>query len=327
MKIRVPEYFSDFRCIADKCLDSCCIGWEISIDGKTKRKYASLDNEIGREIAEKTKHGYFPLEKDERCAFLDESGLCRIISSVGDEYLCDICREHPRYYGVSSYGIEGGIGLSCEAAARIILALDRQPGIIETERELSYDDVDEFAEISEHFRNHLLNSVFSLDTAGAVELFTVCAKIADDVAFDASTSGDVIDLPKINTACIDEIATEKAYEDFFSLLDKCEALTDDWNKIVAKAKNVYNVESLKRISINKGLLYYFTHRYVREGVEDMSLGQRVLFALLSSLAITAISHVIKCDEPLMRAAVMYSKNIEYSTDNVDMLLDELSVFL
>ena len=32
MKIYVPDYYSEFSCIADKCSDNCCIGWEIDID-------------------------------------------------------------------------------------------------------------------------------------------------------------------------------------------------------------------------------------------------------------------------------------------------------
>ena len=41
----------------------------------------------------------------------------------------------------------------------------------------------------------------------------------------------------------------------------------------------------------------------------------------------AISHVMKKEESTVRAAVSYSKNIEYSTENVDLILDELSAFL
>ena len=29
MKIRVPEYFKDFKCIASECEDTCCAGWGI----------------------------------------------------------------------------------------------------------------------------------------------------------------------------------------------------------------------------------------------------------------------------------------------------------
>ena len=31
MIVRVPDYFSEFSCIAGDCKDSCCLGWEIDI--------------------------------------------------------------------------------------------------------------------------------------------------------------------------------------------------------------------------------------------------------------------------------------------------------
>ncbi|MBE6783732.1 MAG: hypothetical protein E7536_06940 [Ruminococcaceae bacterium] len=31
MKVFVPQYFDEFTCIADKCPDTCCIGWENGI--------------------------------------------------------------------------------------------------------------------------------------------------------------------------------------------------------------------------------------------------------------------------------------------------------
>ena len=118
MRIKVPEYFLSFKCIADKCKDSCCIGWEIDVDSEAKVKYENLDTDLGREIVEKTQHGYFPLQKNGRCAFLDKQGLCRIISSLCEGYISDICREHPRFYHSVSGRVEGGLGAVCEEAQR-----------------------------------------------------------------------------------------------------------------------------------------------------------------------------------------------------------------
>ena len=36
MVFRVPSYYKNFRCIADKCPDNCCRGWEIDIDEDTE---------------------------------------------------------------------------------------------------------------------------------------------------------------------------------------------------------------------------------------------------------------------------------------------------
>ena len=39
MKEYIPDYYKDFQCIADKCKDSCCIGWEIMIDRMADRPF------------------------------------------------------------------------------------------------------------------------------------------------------------------------------------------------------------------------------------------------------------------------------------------------
>ena len=317
MKIKVPDYFVKFRCIADQCKDSCCIGWEIDIDDITKAKYQALNTEIGREIVEKTKHGCFPLDAIGRCAFLDENGLCRIISAHGDGYLCDICREHPRYYGVGKYGIEGGLGLGCEEAADIILSLDKLPKLIETEREVHYFDEDFFSGISDHFRVTLYNCIFAHKIEDVAGAFTAYSILADSVSFEASTSGTEVSIPTLTASAVDYGLLERLYSAFFDSLYECEALTDDWNEILNKANDIKATDSLEILDEHRGLLYYFTHRYVREGVEDISLGQRILFSLCSSLAISAISKVINGDDAKVRSAVLYSKNIEYSTDNVE----------
>ena len=59
----------------------------------------------------------------------------------------------------------------------------------------------------------------------------------------------------------------------------------------------------------------------------MSLASRVLFAITSSLAAIGVSAVLNSDEVLIRSAVLYSKNIEYSTDNVDIILEGLCELL
>ncbi len=34
LKIVMPDYFKQFKCIGGKCEDSCCIGWDIDVDEK-----------------------------------------------------------------------------------------------------------------------------------------------------------------------------------------------------------------------------------------------------------------------------------------------------
>ena len=124
MKIFAPAYYKDFACIADRCKHSCCIGWEIDIDADTLQKYADISHPYGTKIRESidthdTPH--FQLSQKERCPHLAQSGLCHIISTLGESYLCEICREHPRFYNQTPKGLEVGVGMACEEACRLIL--------------------------------------------------------------------------------------------------------------------------------------------------------------------------------------------------------------
>ena len=124
MKLYAPKYYKSFQCIADKCEHSCCIGWEIGVDGKTLGRYECLDGGYGEVVKRSISYDgepHFKLCADDRCPHLNEQGLCQIILELGEGYLCDICREHPRFYNYTDIA-EVGLGMSCPEAARIILS-------------------------------------------------------------------------------------------------------------------------------------------------------------------------------------------------------------
>ena len=127
MQLRAPEYYKNFKCIADKCSHSCCVGWEIDVDASAAEKYASLTEGYGAVIKDSIEWGdtpHFRLCENDRCPHLDGRGLCRIITELGESYLCHICREHPRFYNDTLCGKEVGVGMACEEAARLILSSD-----------------------------------------------------------------------------------------------------------------------------------------------------------------------------------------------------------
>ena len=86
MKLYAPSYYKNFKCIADKCKNSCCIGWEIDIDAATLEKYKCLKSGYGVSIMntvsmEDTPH--FVLSADESCPHLDSIYLPNSLSSSG----------------------------------------------------------------------------------------------------------------------------------------------------------------------------------------------------------------------------------------------------
>ena len=132
MKLYAPQYYKSFTCIADRCEHSCCIGWEIDVDGETLKRYECLGDGYGDAVRSSISYDgdpHFKLFADDRCPHLNGQGLCKIIMNLGEEYLCDICREHPRFYNYTDVA-EVGLGMSCPEAARIILS---SPDYLSTE--------------------------------------------------------------------------------------------------------------------------------------------------------------------------------------------------
>ncbi len=124
MALVFPDYYSDFKCIADKCRHNCCIGWEIDIDSDSLDFYRSVSGEMGDRLRANISRGdtpHFVLGAHGRCPFLNQNNLCDIILELGEERLCEICREHPRFKNELPGRTEIGLGLACEEAARIIL--------------------------------------------------------------------------------------------------------------------------------------------------------------------------------------------------------------
>jgi len=146
------EIYSEFICKADKCQHNCCQGWEIDIDEDTLDYYNSLDSELGNEIKQNIHWGedsFFKLTSDERCPFLKDNGLCRIIEELGEDGLCDICRLHPRFFeNINDYNL-AGVGLSCERASELLFEKTSLDFIIcDSEKMICFAELLELLEIN-----------------------------------------------------------------------------------------------------------------------------------------------------------------------------------
>lgn len=137
MKLIAPEYYTKFHCIADKCRHSCCVGWGIAIDPDKLVYYRSIEGEFGarlqKGIAEADDAAQFILDDEERCPFLNRTGLCDMITALGEDALCQICRDHPRFRNFYADRTEIGLGLCCEAAGELILSQQEKLTLITLE--------------------------------------------------------------------------------------------------------------------------------------------------------------------------------------------------
>ncbi len=120
-----PKFYDSFKCIASACPDTCCAGWEIEVDDESYEYYDSLPENDRDFVYSKLLHGEngeaLLCREGARCAFLRRDNLCELILRFGEGALCDICREHPRFYSGTENITEVGVGLCCPEAARLWL--------------------------------------------------------------------------------------------------------------------------------------------------------------------------------------------------------------
>lgn len=121
MILRKPDFYDQFKCIASRCSDTCCVGWEIDIDEATQEVYRKVAGAFGERLRANIEDGHFKLLPHDRCPFLDKDNLCEVYQNLGEDALCDICTEHPRFVEVYGDIMERGLGLCCEEAARLLL--------------------------------------------------------------------------------------------------------------------------------------------------------------------------------------------------------------
>ncbi|MBC5629316.1 flagellin lysine-N-methylase [Clostridium sp. NSJ-6] len=147
MKIRVPDYFDDFKCIASECEDTCCAGWGIVIDDESYKNYMNVKGEFGERLRSKIvtegSENIFVLKGDD-CPFLTENKMCDIYNNLGEDSLCYTCRQYPRVMEEFGSLREVCLSLSCPEACRIILKSDKRVGfkLTEDDEEVTrYNDI------------------------------------------------------------------------------------------------------------------------------------------------------------------------------------------
>lgn len=144
MKILKPFYYDDFKCVANNCIDSCCIGWTVTIDKKTYNKYRKIKGEFGKSLndsisrvrknSDNLMYGKMKLN-NYMCNMLDEEKLCKVHINLGEDFLCNICKVYPRI--IRKYGniYERMLTMSCPEVARyLVVTKDEFSFVMEDEK-------------------------------------------------------------------------------------------------------------------------------------------------------------------------------------------------
>ncbi len=324
MKIRVPKYLNKFKCIADKCEDTCCAGWEIVIDEETYDYYENLSGSFGErlrsEIINDGEDNIFVL-KNGNCTFLNENKLCDIYNELGEDGLCYTCKKYPRYMEEFGNLREIGISLSCPEAARIMLGDSNKMEFELNENDefiTSYNDIDAMLFID---LMQCRNIIFNILQNGNIDL-NIRAAIILDFAKEVQDKIDEDDLTSLKTIkerYMDKNFINKTSDDLNKTIrDKEQWYTDieEYFYVFKGLKHINNNDPLgldkvlyyikssaenKDIYLDKykefkkfykdnmykfeNILVYFVFRYFMKSVFDYDVAAKVKTAVVSYLII------------------------------------------
>lgn len=305
-----PDYYKSFKCIADKCRHNCCIGWEIDIDQTTDEFYKSykggLAQRFQKNICRDEDTPHFILKGNDRCPFLNSNNLCDIIIEAGEEHLCNICREHPRFHNELPDRVESGLGMCCEEAARLILSCKEPVSFI---YEGTPDTEDEIILLRDKSIAIMQNRALSLKDR--------CKNLLDTLN---------ISLPHTDI---------KRWADTFIRLERLdESWTDILNllktPVTEEGKTAFASYIKEREYEYEQLAVYLIYRHMANAPDIFEAEIRGAFAVLSLMLIYSIGSALykkqchfTCEEQFELCRI-FSSEIEYSDENIYVLFDELS---
>lgn len=304
MKQIVPDYYPQFQCIADRCRHSCCIGWEIDIDEDSLSRYKTIEGALGDRLKEQIVMeedcAHFQLTAEERCPFLNQSGLCDLICAFGEDILCQICADHPRFRNEFSAFEEMGLGLCCEEAARLVLTKpDKTEFLVlndSGEDDALYEDEVEVLSIRKNAIAIVQNRDFTIEER--MENLSDFFGVVLPEHTPREWANIYFELERLDEAWTDALLT----------------LTDESSTLTASAEWETAFEQL---------LVYFLYRHLPAALNNGDVYTKIGFALLS---VTLIRWLLAEQEhPTMSNLIelvrMYSGEIEYSDENLDLLFD------
>ncbi len=357
MKVCRPDFYKEFQCIGSACQDTCCAQWEIEVDETSADRYEAdggpLAEEFRKYLVRKEDENYFRLTTDKRCPFLNEENLCRMILTMGEDSICDICREHPRFYHWFGEYTEVGLGLCCEEAGRLLFS-QKEPLCFEilsdgeTEEQEYIAEEDYWVELLLEARKQLIDLLQdrSLSLEIRVEKMIRCAHRMQPFLEEEDLEGleELLEnhiLFEEGTVEAALLPDSSALTEMLAFYEKLESLDDSWPEKMREIKEKLGsllgqlpdyldmIRESGRETEYEQLLMYFVFRYFMEAIYDGSVLAPLLFTAVSLRMILLLDLDSYCRtgsytlEDRIRNAKWYSKEIEYCPDNMERLAEVL----
>ena len=323
--VYVPNYYSSFKCIAAACKHPCCVDWEIDVDREALVRYDQVQGTLGerlrRSIDREADPPCFKLTDDERCPFFNSDGLCDLITELGEESLCHICADHPRFRNVLPDRVELGLGLCCEAAAALILGQTEPFSVVllsteEAARErYARDEARELDETTAELlerRERILPILQDRSMPLSDRIRHVFYH--SDIDLNESVTNAFKSFPSIAAILRDMERLDPAWDTCLNALERLDG--DPLCELDGETSVAY-----------ENLICYFLYRYMTADAEGWpdAIRTRTVFAILCTTVIHAIHRATGGSDltSLCEVARMFSSEIEYSEENLERLMGEV----
>ena len=353
MKPTYPSFYPLFRCTASQCSDNCCIGWEIDIDPETYSFYQThpfdspdLGNRFQTQISDDFPP-HFLLDEKERCPFLNQKNLCDIYSTFGENHLCEICAEHPRFHEWFGDEKESGLGLCCEEAVRLLLSSCEPLSFCSKEIGEEADTVPFNPSVLSAVRN-LRQKLFALLQNRNFPLYQrfqgvlTVAKELEEI-YSSSPCPDESKLKELTPSApfyfgVDTSPYLDVLREILHFLQTLEPIDPKWHSRLADlSQNLPTLLEQREAFIAacqdsffeyEHLSVYFLYRYLLKSVRDdnafayliLSVFAPLFLFLLDLQSFTQQGNLSEQD--IITNIKAFSKEIEYSEENLQALLEE-----
>lgn len=325
MILRVPEYYDEFSCIASRCKDSCCAGWEIDIDDESYEYYRSVEGPFGDRLRESMfvaeDGGYrFKLKGPKRCAMLNDNNLCDLYTALGEEALCEVCTEYPRFSLVYGQVEQKALSLSCEEVGRILFGRTEPEQLIDIELPGDCEDDEEdpqYVAFMEWVQKEavaiLQNRELSI-TERTREFLAWCDRVQtiinysqakDDLSIleawkNQDADREIREWEQKNIEGKEKPARNLSYEDFcdrFEIFLDMEELDEEWINAKAEFEQIYHEDTYEKLLLAylnskdyselgyEHLLVYFVYRYLMNAVYDYDILSYAKMIVVATLVV------------------------------------------
>lgn len=349
MKYHKPSFFDQFKCIGSACTDTCCAGWEIEVDETTAQGYLAEKGAFGdrlrREIGSEPGEYFFKL-KNNRCPFLNKENLCDIFINLGEDRLCDICREHPRFYNWFGDYTEVGLGLCCEEAERLLFSDSKPLTFVEEVHTDASDLLDDESEECEQMLEER-KAIFSIlqnrkkNIGARLKRLLLQLPYADEMLLltvPILEWDDPESIPKLDYNAKPSANTLKSSALFLiRFFGGMESLDETWPSMMKELEQ--NIDSLidvdkaaEFIQFMKGenrlyeyehIAVYLVYRYYPEILFDGQIEAKILFAAASICLLFLMDlqcfqeNGVYTQQDRIELVRRFSKEIEYCPENME----------